>query len=416
MDQQARLLDSQLKYVIEKSDFYRSKFQTESLSIRDFGNLEFTTKKEIIDDQDENGPFGSNLCVKPNEIQRIHKTSGTTCKPFLIALTAKDITKTVEVGASCFNLSGLSGNDTVVHCLNYNMWAGGYTDHQSLEKAGAAVIPFGVGKTVELIEMMLLIKPTAIHCTPSYLHKIAVILDESFGLKPSDLRIKLGLFGAEPGLENREFRANIESNWGMKAMNANYGLSEVLSMVAAECTLQAGLHFMGGKYLLPELLDDKNGRCIDIEDGAVGELVLTNLSKRAQPLIRYRTGDVVEIISASPCQCGTIGFRFRIIGRTDDMIVVKGVNIFVSTIAKVINEHLDVLTGQFQVHINKQKPYDKLIIVAEYRKATTEVENFTSMLQKKFSDRLFLKPQLQIVPEGTLPLVEGKSKKIFRVL
>lgn len=413
-------LNTQLQYVAESSLFYKAKFSEYNLNIQslaDFHTLPFTTKQELLDDQLLHPPFGKNVCVNTEQIIRIHKTSGTTNKPLLLALTHADIRHTVRVGAACFRLAGLQKDHIVIHCLNYNMWMGGYTDHQSLEEAGAAVIPFGVGHTKELIETILAIRPHAIHCTPSYLRKIEAVLFEEFKLSPRDLKLKLGLFGAEPGLQNKAFRSEIESKWGITAMNANYGMSDVLSMFGSECYCKDGMHFMGDDLLYPELIDPDSLEKIAIAEGVTGELVLTNLQKQAQPVVRYRTKDVIRIITTKDCPCGHPWFKFEIIGRSDDMIVVKGVNVFFSTIENIIGNHLEALTGQYQIHISRTIPIDRFMIVFEIKKEHQfNAETVTQNLYNDFAEKLFLKPEMQIVKQGELPLNEGKTKRLFRIL
>ena len=411
----------QLEYVFKNSAFYRSKLgsyfsESNSLAV-DFFELPFTTKNEVLDDQKSNPPYGSNLCVSPKDIKRIHSTSGTTNRPLLIAMTKNDIDQTVAVGKKCFSSSGVTERDTVVHCLSYNMWMGGYTDHQSIEASGATVIPFGVGNTNRLIETILNIRPTAIHCTPSYLSKIELILKRDFNLQPIDLGLKLGLFGAESGLQNPNYRKSIEQSWGIKAMNANYGMADVLSMFGSECVYQNGLHFMGGDILFPELIDPQTEESLKIEKDAEGELILTNLARESQPLIRYRTKDVVKILSNESCKCGESGFRFEIIGRSDDMITIKGVNVFVNSIDKIISNHLELLTGVFQIHISKSDPISEILLRIELKPTLSIPEDeFKDHLMLEFKNKLSVKPDIDLLPEGSLPRTEGKSKKAFRSL
>ena len=412
-------LTKQIRYVTGNSTFYQDKIRqkVEITSLTDFLQLPFTIKSELLLDQENNPPFGSNLCVNIDKIKRIHKTSGTTTRPLLIALTDKDIKTTVTIGKKCFASSGLTEKDVVVHCLSYSMWMGGYTDHQSLEATGAAVIPFGVGNTNNLIDTILLLKPSAIHCTPSYLAKLELVLKEEGRFTPKDLGLKLGLFGAESGLQNPNFRKNIENVWGLKAMNANYGMADVLSMFGAECEKQIGLHFMAENVLYPEIIDYQTEELLPIEKDIEGELLLTNLKREAQPLIRYRTNDIIKILSIEECDCGLKGFRFEVLGRSDDMITIKGINVFVSAIERLISENLEFLTGVFQVFINKNDPIDKILVrieVKQYQKSRDI--DFRNQMLNKFKVRLDIKPEIEFVSEGALPRTEGKSKKIYRVL
>jgi len=336
----------------------------------------------------------------------------------MIALTETDIETTVRVGRACFLSSGLTSNDMVVHCLNYNLWAGGYTDHQSLEATGAAVVPFGVGHSKTLIETMIWLNPTAIHCTPSYLAKLEAVLKSDFqGRPPRDLGLRLGLFGGESGMQNPAFRKSIEEAWGVRAMNANYGMADVLSMFGAECRLQNGLHFMAGGVLLPELVEPQTGRPVEIRTGAEGELVLTHLEKQAQPLIRFRTSDVIRILSDGPCGCGLDAFRFEVLGRSDDMIVIRGVNVFVGAIDRLIGEYLGELTGLFQVFVNRTDPVDRMVLKVEVKGGSpVREEGLRRRLADDFKSRLAITPSIEFVSEGVLPRTEGKTQKLFRSL
>ncbi len=415
------LLFRQLNLVKARSSFYKTKWaglripeKGEILNFHD--SLPFTDKSELLADQQQDPPFGSNFTVRESQIQRINKTSGTTGEPLLLPLTPKDVTNTYECGARCFYASGLRRHHTVVHCMNYCMWAGGYTDHGSLEHLGAAVIPFGVGNTKMLIETILRIRPQALHATPSYLAKLQDVLNRDFPLAPHDLGLKLGLFGGEAGIQDPNFRRQIEKIWGFKAMNANYGCADVLSMFGAECHDRSGLHFMGQGVLYPTLVDINTNQNIVIDPAAVGELVLTNLVKQAQPLIRYRTHDIIEILSTDRCPCGRGSFRFKVLGRNDDMLIIKGINVFPTGIQKVINENLDYLNGQYVILVNKADPIDRMLIRAEVRPESKELIGLISRLQSAFVAHLAIRPEIELITEGTLPRTEDKTKRLQRIL
>jgi phenylacetate-CoA ligase len=415
------LFPRQLNHILEKSHFYRKKLKSSISSLSKYNfdflrALPFTEKREVLNDQAAYPPFGSNICMEKSDIIRVHKTSGTTSRAFLIAATKIDVAYTLESGARCFWASGLRPDHTVIHCLNYCMWAGGLTDHLSLEATGATVIPFGVGNTNTLVESIMQTQSNAIHCTPSYLVRLELILQSNFSMKPRDLGLKLGLHGGEGGLEDSNFRRNIEQKWGMKAMNANYGMADVLSMFGAECSLQTGLHFMGQGIILAEIIDTDNLESIPIEAGVIGELVLTNLRKQSQPFLRYRTCDLIEVLSVEKCTCGRGGFRFKVVGRTDDMVVIRGLNIFPGAIASVLNRSLDVLTGEYRMLINKENPVDRLLIEVEIKKGCADSQTLHNRLIKQLSDYLVIKPELRLIDCGRLPRTEGKVKRINRVL
>lgn len=417
---ESRILPSikvQIAYVLKQSPFYRKKFrrQTAAGIAESFSEIPFTEKSEILSDQNLFPPFGSNLCAAPDQIQRVHRTSGTTARPIFIALTRRDVETTVSVGARCFWSSGLRPGDRVIHCLNYCLWMGGYTDHQSLEATGATVVPYGVGNTANLIQTILDMGVDTIHCTPSYLTRIEEVLRTEYNLAPRDLGLKKALFGGESGIQNPNVRNAIEQKWGILAMNANYGLSDVLSMFGAECSFQQGLHFLGQNAVLPEIIDS-NGTVLPVRAGVRGELVLTNLRKEALPLIRFRTHDIIEILGTR-CKCHRTGFRFRVLGRSDDMLVVKGINVFPQAIGDIIHDYLETMTGEYQVVTPKTEPLEKIFIRAEIRKGISkkQAREIQFALGEKLKRRLNIRPGLEFVKEGELPRTSGKNRRLVRL-
>ena len=412
-------LEAQLAYVAKHSVFYRNKWKDAKPSAEEaeFSKLPFTEKAELIADQEARPPFGTNLCAEQAQLKRIHRTSGSTGRPLFLALTEEDIRSITECGARCFWAAGLRPEDVVFHCLNYCLWIGGYTDHQSLETTGAAVVPYGTGNSVGLLESILYLKPTAIHCTPSYLSKLEALLHSEFGKQPKDLGLKKGFFGGEGGLENPQLRKKVEETWGIRAMNANYGVSDALSMIGSECRERDGLHFMGQGHLHVELIDPVMLKNVPIEEGARGELVFTNIRKQAQPLVRFRSHDVVEIVSHEKCRCGRTSFRFHVIGRSDDLLVVKGVNFFPSSVGKVLVQFLDGLNGEFQIVVNDAPPIETLKIRLEHRArlSPSQIEAIKESIQHKMKSKLFINPELQFIPEGSLDKsADGKVKRVVR--
>jgi phenylacetate-CoA ligase len=293
---------------------------------------------------------------------------------------------------------------------------GGYTDHQSLEATGATVVPYGVGNSRALINAIREIKIDAIHCTPSYLDVLERILRQDFKVGPRSLGLKLGLFGGESGIQDGNFRRHIELTWGLKAMNANYGMADVLSMFGSECYLQEGMHFMGQGSLLVELIGQENSKVLPIEKGVRGELVLTNINRQAQPVIRYRTGDLVEIVDHNPCRCGRKSFKFNVIGRCDDMIVVKGVNIFPELIKNRLGGFLNEVTGKFQINLDTRPPLNELNLTIECRGKpdNRKKERLTNLLRDDFAANISVRPLIALVPEGALPSFQDKAELIVK--
>lgn len=417
------LLRQQLDFAYKNSQFYQKKFDEFGIQSSDFwssdfelSKIPFSEKKEIIDDQKEYPPFGSLLAVPPEKLIRVHRTSGYSGRPVLIVLTKNDIDDTLEAGARTFWCAGVRPDDLVIHCLNYCLWIGGLTDHLSLEQTGATVIPYGVGNSKNLLELIQYIKPTGISCTPSYLSRLEELLREDFGLKPVDLQLKKGIFGGEPGLQNVEFRKNIEEKWGISAIDANFGVSDILSAFGSECEFRNGLHFHGQGIIHVELINPVNENNLEFKKGQLGELVYTNLKREAQPLIRFRSHDMAEIVDADKCECGRTSFRFKILGRSDDMLVVRGINIFPVAIGNVLLSYTNLLTGEFEIHLDNPPPYDYLHIKVEYRHGLPETEKFSvsDLIKKNIREKLNFTAEIEMVPDGSIQRADGKAKRIVR--
>ena len=414
-----KLLGVQLARVIRRSPFYRRKFDVAGdgprLAAADLRSLPFTTRDELQSDQAAHPPFGSYLACEPSHVTRVHRTSGSSGRPLIIALSAHDVQDSLECGARCFRSVGVEPGHLIVHCLNYCMWSGGVTDHLALERAGAAVIPFGVGNSTALLRTILDLRPTGIHCTPSYLVKLEQRLKEAFNLAPAALGLTLGLFGGEPGLQDPQFRTRVERDWGLRAMDANYGMAEVLSMFGAECEAREGLHFFGQGALYPELKDPASDDVVPWEPGVRGELVLTSMRRECQPLVRYRTSDLIEVIARGPCSCGRSTPRWRVVGRVDDMIVIRGLNVYLDAIGKVVNRRLDRLTGEYRVLVNAQPPVTDCVVKVEAR-ADQDQRALGREMEDLLAAELGVRVCVTLVPEGRLPRTDGKTRRLERVL
>ncbi len=341
--------EDQRQYVMRNSQFYKELWngQTPPEDLCALPALPLSSKTQLRASQSKHPPFGHYLAASSTAAIRLHRTSGTTGQAMNLALSARDCEITETVGGRSHRAAGLTPEHTVVHCLNYQMWMGGVTDHLTLERTGATVVPFGVGNTKLLIRTILETGINAISCTPSYPVVLERTLAEHFkDLRPSDLSLKLGLFGGEPGLDDPVLRERIRTTWDMQPRNANYGVSDVLSNFAAQCAYDTRLHFLAGDVLYPELINPKTERPVPMESGQQGELVLTHLERECQPLVRFRTGDIIAVDETEPCHCGRKGMRFRVVGRGDDMVVVRGVNIFPTMIASVISQFSE-LSGDY---------------------------------------------------------------------
>lgn len=418
------LLASQLKYVMDHSLFYVEKFKEagleppQILELGHFSILPFTLKEELMADQEKYPPFGR-LATKEdaNLFRRVHITSGSTGKPFYVIMTESDIAATVEAGRRAFLCAGLTPDNLVIHCLNYCLWAGGLTDHLCLESTGATVIPFGVGNSKNLIRTILHLKPTAISCTPSYLPRIEFLLNEEFGLNPPSLGLKKAFLGGEGGLQHPGIRARIEDTWKMKSIDANYGMADVLSVFGSECEARQGLHFHGQGILYLEIIDTETYKNLPIEEGQVGELVLTNLKREAQPLIRYRSRDIIKIVSTQECTCGRKSLRFFVIGRTDEMIVIRGVNIYPGSVAALLAEWPQWFSGEFEFVLDGPPPYEHPLLRVEMARESgcVEKDDVRKNLLQICQDRLNFTPRIDFLDFGRFPRSEGKTKRIKKL-
>ncbi|MDA3918028.1 MAG: phenylacetate--CoA ligase family protein [Deltaproteobacteria bacterium] len=417
------LLLKQIEYVYEHSKMYKDKFAKAGIAkdrikdVKDLALLPFTTKKDLRDSQKKLKPFGDFLATASAKVNRVHRTSGTTGSFIYTALTKQDLDQTHNCGARAFWAAGLRPHHRVVHCLNYCMWMGGYTDHANLETTGATVIPFGVGNSKQLIQIIKDTGINVISSTPSYPKHLEKVIKAEFNMDPAELGLELGLFGGEPGLENPVYRKRIETTWGIKAQNANYGVSDVLCNFASVCPENYKLHFLGQGALLLQLINPVTMEDIPITQGTVGEMVLTHLKKEAQPLIRYKTSDLMEILETGPCECRRTGFRFRIVGRADDMLHVKGINVFPNGIAMVLEDMIPEVTGEFQIILNHPSPYTSLDVKVEYGTHITpeKMIDLKSKIENKIKETLNFKGVVKLVkPESIERTKMGKARRVFR--
>lgn len=413
---QQRGWERQRRHVLAHSTFYQELWNGAEppASLQDIAALPLSDKAGLRLSQAEHGPFGNYLATPRSSAVRLHRTSGTTGQAMNLALSAHDCRVTEVVGGRSHRAAGLTKDHTVVHCLNYQMWMGGLTDHMTLEQTGALVVPFGVGGTELLIRTILEVGINAISCTPSYPAVLERVLATSFpGVKPIDLGLKIGLFGGEPGLDDPALRNRLRETWGMEARNANYGVSDVLSNFASQCEHDTRLHFLGLDVLYPELIDPETTEVIPLKAGARGELVLTHLDRECQPLVRFRTGDIIEIDETAPCQCGRSGFRFRVVGRSDDMIVVRGLNMFPTMVAAVLAAN-PRLSGDYRIILDHPPPYDVLSLTCETASDVPQDDGLARQVEADLKRNLGATARVTLVPKGTFPVTEGKTKRVIR--
>jgi phenylacetate-CoA ligase len=415
------LLVAQVDRVRQGCPFYSRKLKASDPSTAglrgwgDFHVLPCTTKSELLEEQERHPPYGRFIGTEtPGGIVRVHRTSGTTGRPLFIAMSTADAAATREAGRRAFVCAGLTPADTVVHCLNYCMWAGGVTDHLSLEATGAAVIPFGVGHTSQLVEAIRALRPTSISCTPSYLSRLETVLGQEFSLHPRDLGLRKAFCGGEGGLQNPVVRRHMEDTWGLRVIDANYGLADALSIFGAECDERTGLHFHGQGIVHLELVEPTTGTHVPFREGATGEIVLTNLIREIQPLIRYRTGDVVTVTGLGSCGCGRESLRFSVLGRSDQMVVVRGVNVFPGALKSLLLEESESFSGEFRILLPTPPPHDQVTLVVEGSARGVPGAESRKRLEARLRTRLGFSPAIEYRPLGSFPRTESKTQYVIR--
>ena len=413
---QQALWEKQRHYLMQNSDFYADLWNGRSPpnNLLDLPLLPLSSKSQLRLSQEQNPPFGSYLASDLDQVVRMHRTSGTTGQAMNLGLSTNDCEITEVVGGRSHRAAGLTPGHKVVHCLNYQMWMGGVTDHLTLERTGAMVIPFGVGGTELLIRTILEIGIDAISCTPSYPAVLEKVLAECFPkMRPRDLGLKLGLFGGEPGLDDPLLRERLRETWGMEPRNANYGVTDVMSNFAAQCTDDTRLHFVAGDVLYPELIDPETGAVISFEAGHEGELVLTHLQRECQPLVRFRTGDTIAVDETDRCECGRGGMRFRVVGRSDDMVVIRGLNLFPTMVAAVISEFSE-LSGDYRITFDQKPPHDFLPVQVELAKGQDNNPGFELTIEQAIKSKLGVTSRVTVLPPASFPVTEGKTKRVIR--
>jgi len=409
----AEAFEAQLAYVLERSAFYRDKLaghDTESGGLADISHLPLTTKQELRDTVTPENPFGAHLCAEPREIVRIYSTSGTTGNPSYIPLTASDLENWVETSARSYAASGVQPGERIVSTYSAGPFAAGAA-LAAFERIGLTHIPIGTGNTERLMRAIDLLRPDAVVMTPSY----AAYALEWAGERGVDLAgssVRRLLLAGEPGGGEPAFRATLELGWGARVTEA-MGIGDVGVSLWGECEHQDGMHLGGAGIVHPELIDPETGEALPMEDGARGELVLSHLRHRAAPLLRFRTRDHVEV-RATPCPCGRTGPRVRCIGRTDDMLIVRGVNVFPSAVREVVGAFAPEVSGQ--IAIRRRSPGVKqdppLPVRVELARDAREDPALAEAISARVREALVVQADVELVPWGSLRRSEYKSKLI----
>ncbi|HHX75595.1 MAG TPA: phenylacetate--CoA ligase [Firmicutes bacterium] len=409
---QLKRLKKTAEHVFNSVPHYRRAFQAAGIepgdirSLDDLAQLPFTTKQDFRD----NYPFGL-FAVPRNEIVRYHSSSGTTGKPTVVGYTGGDIATWSELMARALVSAGTTRNSVVQNAYGYGLFTGGLGVHYGAELVGAAVIPISGGNTQRQVMIMKDFGTNILTCTPSYALFIAEVMAE-MGLGPEDFKLQAGIFGAEPWSEN--MRKEIEERLAITALDI-YGLSEIIGPgVAVECEEKCGLHVYEDHFI-PEIIDPATGKVLPY--GEKGELVLTTITKEALPVIRYRTRDVT-VLTEEPCLCGRTHVRMgKVMGRTDDMIIVRGVNVFPTQVESVLLE-VGETEPHYQLVVTREGSLDVLEVLVEvsermFSDKVKRLEELEKQIYERIDSVLGISARIRLVEPKSIPRSEGKAKRVI---
>jgi len=407
---QIKRLKQTVRQAYKNIPFYKEHFSNlhiqlkDVASLKDIRKLPFTTREDLRDYY----PFGM-LAVTKEQVVRLHTSSGTTGKPKAIFFTKKDVDRAAELIARCLIMTGVAKDDVLQNMMTYGLFTGALVMHYGAEKVGMLVIPAGPGNTKRQIALMQDFKTTTLHITPSYALYLASVMQNE-GLDPQkDFTLRRAYLGSEPYSE--ETRKKIENFFHIDVYNS-YGLSEMNGPgVAFECGEKNGMHLWEDNFIM-EVIDPDTGETKP--DGEKGELVLTTLCREAMPILRYRTRDITRILPGK-CRCGRTHRRIsRIIGRTDDMIIVRGVNIFPQQIERVLMG-IKAVAQNYQIVLES---YDQMTVRVEIVKELFDgkvdhLVNLRNDITEKIRSEILVRPKVELLEPGTLPVSEGKSIRVI---
>ncbi len=399
----------QIERLYERSPFYRNKLRAAGFEspravggLDRIGALPFTEKDELRASQATHPPLGAHAAIEISQAARIYSTSGTSGAPLYIPLTRSDVEQWREIGRRTYSRNGLKAGERVVTTYGAGPFVAG-ASLAAFEAIGAVHIPVGVGNTDKLLAAIERLQPEALACTPSYaLHVAEVAAAKGASLAP----IRRIIVGGEPGGGEASFREKLQAVFGAKVYEI-MGIGDIAASLWGECPAQAGMHFSGEEFIHVELIDPDSQKSIEFMDGAAGELVYTHLQREAAPLLRFRSRDHVQVWS-SRCACGSSALRVRCIGRTDDMLIVRGVNVFPSAVREVVARFHPRVTGAILIRPRSRGVRQDLPL-----SITVEGEaGLAAAITAEIRNKLTFTPELRMVAPGSLPRSDYKSKLV----
>jgi phenylacetate-CoA ligase len=410
---------AQLAYLFERSPFYRAKLPASGFrsaaaagGLGEIAQLPLTDKQELRATCTAENPVGAHLCAEPSAVVRIYSTSGTTGTPSFVPLTATDLDNWVTASARSYAASGIAAGERIVTTYNAGPFVAGAA-LAAFDRIGVCHIPVGTGSSERLLLVIERLRPQAVVVTPSYAaYLIEWAAERGFDLAGSS--VQRVLVAGEPGGGEPAFRARLEAGWGARVTEA-MGIGDIGVSLWGECEQQDGMHLGARGFVHAELIDPGTGAALALEDGAGGELVLTHLQHCAAPLLRFRTRDHIEV-RTGPCPCGRTGPRVRCVGRTDDMLIVRGVNVFPSAVREIVSNFAPEVSGLIVVKPAapgvKQEP--PLPVAVELGRDQAVDPALADSIRERLRSVLIVQTRIDLVPFGSLQRSEYKSKLVER--
>lgn len=412
-------LSDQLKYVDSRSAFHAQKLASvgarpeDIASLKDLAELPFTEKSELRTSQADCPPLGHHAAATMQQVVRVHASSGTTGTPSFIGITQFDKQRWIDCIARSYWAQGLRPDSVFAMGMSIGFFVGGLPVSNVVEEIGATLLPIGTGASDRLIASIQSMGATVLATTPSYATYLAEIAQDQLGVNTAELGIKNVMVGAEPGGGIPQVRALIERQWNAKCTES-IGNADVITIHSAECEFQDGCHFMVPDYLIMEIIDPDTGVVLSLDAPQVeGEMVFTHLDRQCNPMLRFRTRDRV-VIDTTPCGCGRTGPRLRCIGRSDDMLIVRGVNVWPSAIKDVIVSFKPEISGEMLISLDAPGPgvnpplKIKVEAAADYQHAA----DVSSRIEQELRAKLIFAANVELVPHGSIPRTEMKAKLI----
>jgi phenylacetate-CoA ligase len=404
----------QLQYLLDRSPFYREKLAGADPEggLAEIATLPLTEKDELRASRTRGNPIGDHVCADTSDFVRIYSTSGTTGTPSYVPLTAGDLDNWVTGSARSYAASGVVAGQRIVSTYDAGPFVAGAA-LASFERIGLTHVPVGTGHTERLMRAVDFLRPEAVVLTPSYAaHLVEWAADRDFDLRGSS--VERVLVAGEPGGGEPGFREQLEAGWGARVTEA-MGIGDIGVSLWGECEQQNGMHLGARGFVHPELIEPESGRALSLDDGATGELVLTHLRHRAAPLLRFRTRDHVQVRMA-PCACGRTGPRVRCVGRTDEMLIVRGVNVFPSAVREVVSSFAPRVSGYVLVRPRadgvKQDP--PLPIAVELARGVEADDQLADAIRARLREVLVVQTAVELVACGSLQRSEYKSRLLER--